>query len=206
VLSIFADVYDWSLFNIQTPEANAVYQSWDRLMDMYFWVITIFVVWKWEDTRSRTIAFALLGFRVVGQLIFFVTQERRFLFYFPNFYDNFLVVYMGFVLIFKRTRLIDAPLDAFVLIVFLGIPKIVHEYFLHYLQLQPWERYPIGNLLEVSRGPGPRGQHRGVARAVLRSALPGDLSLLSLEASRRTRRMVAWPLDAGLGEVATMEP
>jgi hypothetical protein len=147
LLSMIVDVYDWNFINIQTAEADAFYQNWDRLMDMYFWFVSVPMVLKWEDARSRSIAFAFLGFRMIGQVLFFITQNRSFLFFFPNFYDNFLVLYLGYVLIFKRTRLIESSLDALVIGPALLIPKIIHEYFLHFLQIQPWERFDIGNLL-----------------------------------------------------------
>ena len=101
-------------------------------MDMYFWIVSIPTVMKWEDARSRFIAFAFLGYRMVGQLLFFLTQNRSFLFFFPNFYDNFLVLYLGYVLIFKRSRLIESSLDALVIAPCLLIPKIIHEYFAHF--------------------------------------------------------------------------
>ena len=61
-----------------------------------------------------------------------------------------MVVYLGYVFIFKRVRLITAPLDAVVIAVFLLIPKIVHEYFLHHLQAQPWERYDVGDMVGLA--------------------------------------------------------
>jgi hypothetical protein len=150
LLSIAADLADWNFLNIQTAEANAYYQNWDRIMDMWFWIVSIPMVLKWEDALSRFIAFAFLGFRLIGQALFFLTQDRSFLFFFPNFYDNFLVLYLGYVQIFKRTRLIESPLDALVIAPFLLVPKVIHEYFLHFLQLQPWERFDIGNLLGLA--------------------------------------------------------
>ena len=150
LLSISVDMYDWDFFDIRTPEDNAVYQNWDRIMDMYFQLVAVLMVRKWKDARSRVIAYALLGFRLVGYLLFFLTQDRKFLFFFPNFYDNFLVIYLGYVFVFKRIRLIDAPMDAIVIAVFLLIPKIIHEYFLHYLQIQPWERYDIASIFGLT--------------------------------------------------------
>jgi len=150
LLSMLADVSDFAFLNTQTPEAYAFYQTWDRAMDVWFYVVSVPMVMKWKDATSRSIAFAFLGYRMVGQVLFFFTQNRSFLFFFPNFYDNFLVIYLGYVSIFKRTRLLDSPLDALVIAPLLLIPKIIHEYFLHFLELQPWERYDIASLLGVA--------------------------------------------------------
>jgi hypothetical protein len=147
LLSMTADIYDWNFLALYTDEEHYFYQSWDRIMDAYFWIISLFIVRKWQDRVARNIAFSLFGFRMIGLVIFLITQDRRFLFFFPNFYDNFLVIYLGYVLIFKQTLLIHSTLDSLVLFPLLMIPKIVHEYFLHYLQIQPWERYDVGALL-----------------------------------------------------------
>ncbi len=147
LLSMLADVSDFAFLNTQTPEAYLFYQTWDRAMDVWFYIVSVPMVVKWKDPRSRTIAFVFLGYRMVGQVLFFLTQNRSFLFLFPNFYDNFLVIYLGYVLIFKRTRLIDSPLDTLVIAPFLLIPKVIHEYFLHFLELQPWQRYDVASLL-----------------------------------------------------------
>jgi hypothetical protein len=83
-------------------------------------------------------------------IIFFLTQDRRFLFFFPNFFDNFLVMYLGYVRIFKRDILFETSLDALVILPLLIIPKTIHEYFLHYLQQQPWEIYNIARPLGIT--------------------------------------------------------
>lgn len=150
LLSMLTDVSDFAFLNTQTPEAYAFYQSWDRALDLYFYLVSIPMVMKWKDASSRSIAFAFLGYRMIGQVLFFLAQSRRFLFFFPNFYDNFLVIYLGYVLIFKRSRLIDSPVDVLVIGPLLLIPKIVHEYFLHFLELQPWERYDVGSFLGLA--------------------------------------------------------
>jgi hypothetical protein len=150
LLAIFVDVYDWNLIDVQTPEHNQFYQNWDRIMDVWFYVIAVLMVRKWQDVRSRNIAFAFFGFRMIGQILFFITQERKFLFFFPNFFDNFLVMYLGYVFIFKRTQFIESALDTVVVFTSLMIPKIIHEYFLHFLELQPWETSDVGGFLGLA--------------------------------------------------------
>lgn len=150
LLSIFVDVSDFVFVNTQTPEAYAFYQNWDRAMDAWFYIVSVPMVLKWKDAQARSIAFAFLGYRTLGQVLFFLTQSRSFLFFFGNFYDNFLVLYLGYGLLFKRSRLIDSYLDVVMIGIFLLIPKLIHEYFLHFLQLQPWERYDIGGMLGLA--------------------------------------------------------
>lgn len=152
LLSMAIDVYDWNFFDITSYDDNSVYQNWDRVMDMYFWFVTLFMVRRWEDTTAKYLAFILFAFRMIGQILFFLTQDRSFLFFFPNFYDNFLVMYLGYVLIFKRTRLLTSIRDVVVVFSLLMIPKIIHEYFLHFLRQQPWEIYNVAEFLGVVGG------------------------------------------------------
>jgi hypothetical protein len=147
LLSMFLDVIDWNFFTLKTPEDEEFYQTWDRIMDTYFWLVSLVMVRRWKDTGAISIAIAFFAFRMIGQTLFLLTQDRRYLFFSPNFFDNFLVIYLGYVLIFRRIRLIDSALDALVVFPALLIPKLIHEYFLHYLQTQPWERYNLGELL-----------------------------------------------------------
>ena len=147
LLAILLDVNDWNLFPFNTPEDHTLYQNWDRIMDMYMWLVALLIVRTWEDKISKNLAFGFLGFRIIGMILFFLTQDRSFLFFFPNFFDNFLVIYLGYVLIFKRGILFETALDVLVILSLLIIPKTIHEYFLHYLQQQPWERYNVAQLL-----------------------------------------------------------
>jgi hypothetical protein len=150
LLSMLLDVNDWNLLPLYTPEDHIRYQNWDRIMDMWIWLVALVMVRTWKDKASRNLAFGFFGFRMIGMIIFFLTQDRRFLFFFPNFFDNFLVMYLGYVRIFKRDILFETSLDALVILPLLIIPKTIHEYFLHYLQQQPWEIYNIARPLGIT--------------------------------------------------------
>lgn len=143
LLAILLDINDWNLLTLNTPEDHALYQNWDRVMDLWIWLVALVIVRTWKDKASRSLAFGFFGFRMIGMVIFFLIQDRRFLFYFPNYFDNFLVMYLGYVRIFKRDILFETYLDALVILPLLIIPKTIHEYFSHYLQRQPWELYNI---------------------------------------------------------------
>jgi hypothetical protein len=72
LLSMLADVSDFAFLNTGTPEAYAFYQTWDRALDLWFYVVSIPMVMKWKDPTSRSIAFAFLGYRMIGQVLFFL--------------------------------------------------------------------------------------------------------------------------------------
>lgn len=144
------DMYDWQFVTLKTDADYNFYQNWDKLLDLYYWLFAILIVLKWKDLKARLVAISLFLLRVAGMLIFWVTQNRQALFYFPNIFENFFIFYLAYNFFSKETHLLKTKGTALVILLSLLIPKLVHEYFMHYLGLQPWQMWNYGAKLGFS--------------------------------------------------------
>lgn len=108
-------------------------------MDFYFQLFVLYIVTKFKDPLAKKTAIALLGFRVIGLFLYYLTHERQFLFFFPNLFDNFVVIYLFYVTLTKKEILFTSKKLLFLILATLLIPKIFHEYYLHFRRTQPWD-------------------------------------------------------------------
>lgn len=139
LLSMGLDVIDWKLIDTSNPEVMAIYQDWDKALDFYFQLLVFFIVFKFKDSLAKKTAIFLFAFRLVGLTLFYFTHERQFLFFFPNLFDNFVVIYLLYVFLTKKDILYTSKKILAAVLATLLIPKIFHEYYLHFLETQPWE-------------------------------------------------------------------
>lgn len=116
---------------------GAHYHSIDKLLDTYYLSLQAWVALGWTDRRLKITAIALFAYRLVGVLIFEITDWRPTMFVFPNLFENWFL----FVLIRNRFfpgLLLDSWKRIAVWLFVLYIPKIGQEYLLHVAQAQPW--------------------------------------------------------------------
>jgi len=143
--SALVDLKDWNFINFANPSDYIFYQNWDKALDIYYLTIAVITTYKWKDKIAQKLAVGLFFYRLTGDVLFWTTQNRTFLFLFPNFFESFFVFYLLYGFIFKKVKLFTSPKIFAVIFIFLGIPKIIHEYFLHVIQKQPWQFYSLGN-------------------------------------------------------------
>lgn len=142
LLSSLCDVYDWKFFPFSTQTDYTYYQTWDKWLDMYYLTLAVYMVRFWKHTRMQYTAYVLYAVRILGVLLFETTQMKSLLFLFPNVFENFFIFTQA-VLLFKhhipflKWRIILGILLA------LFIPKVIHEYFMHILNHQPWEYWNL---------------------------------------------------------------
>jgi len=148
--STFMDIKDWKLIKFQSSTDYLFYQNWDKALDIYYLAIALFVTRSWKDKLAQKLAFFLFFYRLTGDLLFFFTQNRAFLFFFPNFFESFFVFYLLFTFIFRKAKIITSQKSWWILLIFLGLPKLIHEYFLHIIKTQPWQIYNLGQKLGFS--------------------------------------------------------
>lgn len=141
--SVLVDLGDWYFIHFRGPSDYIFYQNWDKAMDLYYLTIAFVITFRWKDKLVQKVAGVLFIYRAVGDVIFWLTQKRTVLFLFPNLFENFFIFYLLFVFLFKKTKLLTSWKIGGILFVFLGIPKIILEYFLHVLEKQPWQVYNI---------------------------------------------------------------
>ena len=142
--SSIVDMYDWKFVHVATDQDMVVYQSWDKVMDLYYWLFVLWIVWSWKDSWARKVAVALFSYRLVGMVLYWLTQWRFLLFIFPNVFENFVIWCLVLFLLTKKEKLFLTHLQKIIMLILLVIPKLIHEYFQHFLTRQPWELYDVG--------------------------------------------------------------
>lgn len=145
LLSMGLDTVDWKLIDTTNPSVLAIYQNWDKALDFYFQLIVLYIVFGFKDGVAKKTAIALFAIRITGVALYYLTGMRQFLFFFPNLFDNFVVVYLGFVFLTKKEILYKSKKLLVIVLITLFVPKIFHEYYLHFLKTQPWD-LPLYNL------------------------------------------------------------
>ena len=141
--SIFADVIDWNIIEVKSKEMDTLYQSWDKSLDAYTYLFIVCVVLHWKDSWARRTALGFFALRMIGQLLFFLTSWRPILFYFPNVFENFVILYLVTLWWSKRKKLDLTVVQKWSMLLLLIIPKMTQEYFQHFLGRQPWELYKV---------------------------------------------------------------
>ncbi len=114
------------------------YHSLDKVLDLWYLGLEAWVAWSWRARIPRLIAILLFAWRVLGVILFELTDQRWLLFAFPNLFEHWFL----FVLIvwtwFPRVKL-DTWRSALAWLVVLYIPKLGQEYLLHVAEAQPWD-------------------------------------------------------------------
>ncbi len=141
------DMYDWKFVNVMTDQDMMIYQSWDKAMDLYYWLFILWIVWLWKDSWIKKVAIGLFFYRLIGMILHWLTQKRFFLFIFPNVFENFVIWCLVLFLLNKKEEFSLTSLQKVTMLIALIIPKLIHEYFQHFLTRQPWEVYDVGNWL-----------------------------------------------------------
>lgn len=147
LLSNLADLYDWQFAPVHNEADLKLYQTWDKTLDLYYWLFALVIVFRWKDKLAKRIAIGLFVYRIVGMVLFFATEMRSMLFFFPNIFENFVILYLAYVFIFKDNQMLKRKRDVVLVLALLAVPKIIHEYYLHFLEKQPWEFYNVGQFL-----------------------------------------------------------
>lgn len=143
--SIAADGSDWNIIGVTSSGIYTVYLYWDKIMDSYSFLFIVWVVLQWQDVWARKIALGLFGYRIIGLVLFLITGWRPIFFFFPNVFENFVILCLVIFWLSKKKKLNFNPLHKAVMLGVLIIPKMIQEYFQHFLGHQPWEIYSFGS-------------------------------------------------------------
>lgn len=144
IANILVDMGDWNFIHVVTIKNNLVYQNWDKFFDIYSWLFVLYVIRFWSDMWAKKMAIFFFVYRAIGVALFWMTGIGSILFYFPNVFENFVIVCLLIFYIRQRRKLGINVSQKYLLLGLLVIPKLIHEYFQHYLGYQPWELYDIG--------------------------------------------------------------
>lgn len=150
LLSNLADLYDWKFTDHSTFEKLTFYQNWDKTMDMYYLFFIALIVLKFKDKIAKNTALFLFFYRIIGVILLYMTHNRSFLFFFPNIFENFVLFYLFYNFLTKKTILFKNTKIFIIVMSIISIPKLIHEYTQHYLLHQPWEYIDIAGFLETT--------------------------------------------------------
>jgi hypothetical protein len=133
VLSIIADALDIVIATLMVRYLHGgdlwSYHQLDKYLDTYYLFIEWIVAQRWP-ALPRWTANALFGYRLIGVVIFEVTDTRVLLFVFPALFDFYFLYYAfcsDYVPWYEVT-----PARLFTWLAVLAVPKMAQEYALHY--------------------------------------------------------------------------
>ena len=127
LIAIVADFCD--LFLMDAIGGIADYQRLDKLCDLAYMATFLIVALRWRGIE-RPIALALFGLRMVGEVVFEVTNERVVLLLFPNVFEFWFIAVAAWH--HYRPGAVLRPQASAIALVALLAGKEAQEYLLHY--------------------------------------------------------------------------
>jgi len=126
-------------------------QLQDKVLDLWLYTTAIFTIFNTYpglasgSPRAGHLSFSAKGgwasgptyfllflylYRLAGQIVFFITKNKRLLVYFPNFFENFFF-FFTFLDLISANYLLEKPLFMYPSVILLITGKIAHEVSLH---------------------------------------------------------------------------
>lgn len=136
-LALALDYFDQDLMRLFNPAISDQYQSLDKILDIYYLGFEFLIVFRWKDKFAKNLGKTLFLYRMVGVLLFEITQIRKLLFIFPNLFEMFFLFYTGHKFFLKKEPNLFKP---WVILSLSGLflYKIYQELSLHVLNFHPW--------------------------------------------------------------------
>ena len=112
-----------------------MYQISDKITDLVTYYILFLYLFRSQylERKENLILFILLLYRSIGEIIFFITKERKFLIFFPNFFLEVSFMFIGM----KYVNLSKKYLPFFIILIIIW--KLVQEYYLHIYKVKQYE-------------------------------------------------------------------
>jgi hypothetical protein len=139
LLCIAADGFDtFALDILQATAIKGRYHYVDKFFDTYYLSFEAWVVYRrWTDALARRTALALYALRLAAAILFELTHTRQLFFIGANVFENFYIYVAGRLEIDAAYRIKNLRRLVLVLL-FVGAPKILQEYVMHYRESQTW--------------------------------------------------------------------
>lgn len=114
------------------------YHATDKVLDSYYLGIEWLVALRWANPWARWPAALLFPYRMIGVALFEITDQRPFLFVFPNLFENWWL-YVVAVAQFYPSLAPRSLRSTVTPLLLLLVPKLVQEFVLHVEEAQPWD-------------------------------------------------------------------
>jgi hypothetical protein len=139
IVCIAGDAFDTFVIDLLHAEPfGDSYHTADKLFDTYYLSIEAWVVFRrWTDVLARRTALALYALRLAAAILFEITHIRQLFLIGANIFENFYIYVAGRLEMDATYRIKDTRRLALIL-VFVGAPKLLQEYVMHYRESQTW--------------------------------------------------------------------
>lgn len=138
LLCILADASDSILQDALGVEPLAGhYHLVDKSFDTYYLLFEAVVAYRWLDPLARWAAVALFALRASGVAFYEITEVRQTFLFAPNIFENFYLFVAGMRSIDPSYRIPSWHWLAGI-VVFVGAPKVLQEYVMHYREAGTW--------------------------------------------------------------------
>lgn len=138
ILSFFLDIIDIE-FASRKVLTLSEYEKYDKALDLWWYFNVMAFSWFYLPDY-KFLLLILFIFRITGSIIFFLKNDRRIFFLFPNFFENiFFLIF--FSLNFKQLNfLLDKKYFLFSISIAI-ILKIFQEWWVHIAQISISEHF-----------------------------------------------------------------
>ena len=143
IFALEVDKWDWYWLDAgsRSEQDQALYQRWDKGMDLFTLGAAAFVTLRWRDALARTLALAMFGWRAIGTVAFIVTGQSWLLIAFPNVFESMYLFYMIFCVLSGQHQMLTTKLTALLVSMAVMLPKMAVEVFLHFFDDRPWTMF-----------------------------------------------------------------
>lgn len=152
LLALEVDKWDWYWLDAgsKSKEYQALYQQWDKVLDLFALGVAAFVALRWRDRTMRMMALGAFLLRAAGVAAFLLTEERWILVAVPNVFETLFLMYVVFQVIAPGEPMLIGSASALMVFLAAFLPKLAEEYYLHILERRPWDTLdlPIPDMLE----------------------------------------------------------
>lgn len=148
ILAIIADNLDVVILDLLGVRDFRYYDRVDKTLDTYFYLIQGYTLFFWNNKLARNIGISLLIYRLIGFVMYMITDLQMLLFVFANVFEFFYMYYLIYKKIFHKEpfeKLLDALPTLSVLLLF----KLLQEYMLHVAQF-PIYQWIKENIFSIS--------------------------------------------------------
>ena len=133
--ALVLDAADQTIFQNNTDLDLTNYQGYDKALDIYYLAIAYLSTFRnWADPFAARTAQFLWYYRLVGVVVFELTQERALLIIFPNTFEYFFIAYEVVRLAWNPARLSHRKIIGMAAFIWIFI-KLPQEWWLHIAQL-----------------------------------------------------------------------
>ena len=129
LFALLVDQSDLFMMNLLPLGGVRGYQSFDKYLDQAYLLAFLAVAMRWPAT-PRNIALGLYAFRLLGFLVFELTDERAVLLFFPNLFEFWFLLVAGLQRFRIEDRLSQPAFRS--LVAGLVALKLFQEYAIHY--------------------------------------------------------------------------